>query len=511
MIPSLDRLRLEDDYDDEYDTQGPVHTIKKDYNKMRSCQTRKILALFPIQETVKIEQAINVFALPRLLKDTADTSQWIFSSSTSVISAMRVDINIKEPLRTEGTDIKIGSSSRYMSRVIQALDERFANRPSEHSNRSFGPGRCGTFNCVEPNFSLKGDVGLLDILKLEGHLQGFSLEKHRKVQQYLRELITSLHDNVNPNFVMPTSVAVRAPMKSALQYKNEAFTQEESDELALTLYAANYGITPPVLAAFPVGVRSEGSIRHADEDVYFEDGKFKFQHVVFNSFAYVTESGWTDLERTLNNLRTTHVSDYYEAVDSISNNTIALFHSVAESGMLLTDVKLANMVARLNNDTTEYEVKMIDFGAQFTCYVNKFANEQSKMTSPSCVFFVNGLLLANQVLKTNQRHKHVFKNLVREIADTWKEMTINGEGNAFCAILNLDETFNGGRKLPEFLGNMQILREAEFYEMMKVTFYFMLKEYGNTDLLRIGEKKKRHDVNYISRVVKQFKEHYGVS
>jgi len=385
--------------------------------------------------------------LPSLIEETFDVSKWVFSAETSV-TGIRLD-----------DSSTLGSDSINALSVVSVLGSRFANK--EHS------GNCGSYNCFEKSVRLGGD----DV-----------------VSKGLKALISALQKM--DSFTMPSTVSVRAPKKSYNATYSAEDTRLGRDELALTLHMAATKIGPPILAAFPVNVFGKDNI------------------VAINDYAYVTESNWTDLERTLDRLRYTHPTpdSLDAAVNSISKATVALMRLVASNNIVLTDVKLSNMIARRDGTSTNYEVKMIDFGAYFTADVNMHTVQTGEVTPEACTFFINGLLLANYVLTVRGTppwdHKRVFKQLVKEVAGTWTHMQNTGMANGFCALLARDEVYPGNDSLLG-LANLLMVPKDDFLTALRSIFYRVLKNYGHNDVLRTNESKAPEGVNpsYINRLV----------
>jgi hypothetical protein len=249
-------------------------------------------------------------------------------------------------------------------------------------------------------------------------------------------------------------------------------------------------IGPPILAAFPVNVLGKDNI------------------VAINDYAYVTENDWTDLEQVLDRLRYTHTTpdSLDAAVNSISKATVALMRRVAANNIVLADVKLTNMIARRHGTSTNYEVRMIDFGAYFTADVNMHTAQTGEVTPEECTFFINGLLLANYVMTARGTppwdHKRVFKQLVKEVAGTWTHMENTGMANGFCALLARDEVYPSKDSLLG-LTNLLMVPKDDFFTALRSIFYLVLENYGHNDVLRTNESKAPEGVNpgYISRLV----------
>jgi hypothetical protein len=334
-----------------------------------------------------------------------------------------------------------------MQIILRTLDFRFANKQN---------GNCGSYNCFEDSVGTFGTD---------------------PVQTGLNKLISSLQDI--EIFAMPPQVAIRAPQRSFRTEYSYDETRLGRDELALTLHMAATGIGPPILAAFPVRIKGRGD------------------RIVIDDYAYVTESIWTDFEKVLDRLADTHRTpeDYQAAVDSISKSTIDLMRLVAANNIVLTDVKPGNMIARRSG--TRYKVKMIDFGAKFTSNVNMHAAEIGERTTEECIFFVNGLLLANYLTKSPVTHQRVLKQLVKEVVGTWKHMENTGMAGGFCFLLKRDTVYPGQ------LRNLSIVPKDEFLSAIRNAFYKILENYGKYDVVKPTQPNAPEGVNpsYISRLV----------
>ena len=462
MLPSLHELRIDKDTDTEARTKivNKVTIKKKEQKPERHTQRSdlKVLDEFPIDvpKTVPLE---ILFRIPDLIFETSKKSRWVFSSNT-VITALRLDEN-----SYIGQEHGEDWANAFVA--IDTLETRFANQV-------YDPRFCGTYNCFEKSVSLVGN-----------HI----------VQKSLRNIIKSLHESI-PSFNMPKTVAVRAPRRSAHMAYNPEKTRESRDEVALTLFMANNAISPPVYAAFPVKTRG------VDDALVVRD------------FAYITESGWHDFEDFLDQLGT-HTShpEFAANVESLSSSVLQVFRDLADTHMLCTDLKLKNMVARQVGDK-KFEVKMIDFGAQFTFDVNKFVTYQGQYTVTDCVFFVNALLLANYVLllragpNPSRDHRHVFRALMNEAARIWEAMVDKDSFSGFCWVLFNEESFPAHLRGEEVdIENMQIVPEAMYVEKSRDTFFGMLKHYGNDDVLQVHDKAQ-YTEKYITRLVKRMKSRF---
>ena len=265
---------------------------------------------------------------------------------------------------------------------------------------------------------------------------------------------------------LPHTVALRLPKTSSRTRFDWNCTLQRSDELQLTLRAAALGIAPPVHAAFPVTVFSE-----------------KPRIVVEHGYGYVFEDGWTEFDRLLSELPQVHASahELHRARELIEASVVQLLTDVAQKAdYFLLDVKSINMVGRrVSNATLEYEVRMVDFSPEYVAEANLHANA----TSHACVFFVNALLFLNQVMGKYPRHAPMFCNLARMVERAWRGMPL-GNGS-FCALLDADT-----RRVYEALPNWTDLVRVpagRFQEMLRFTFYRMLQQYGDRDLIMAAD------------------------
>ena len=261
---------------------------------------------------------------------------------------------------------------------------------------------------------------------------------------------------------LPHTVALRLPKRSSRNRFDWNSTLQRSDELQLTLRAAALGIAPPVHAAFAAKVLSE-----------------KTRIVVEHGYGYVFEDGWTEFDRLLSELPQVHADahELHRARGLIEASVAQLLTDVAQkAGYFLLDVKNINMVGRrVSNATLEYEVRVIDFSPEYVAEANPHANE----TSRACVFFVNALLFLNQVLGKYSDHVPTFRNLARMVERAWHDMTLSN--GSFCTLLDAD-TGRVYEALPNWTDLVRV-PAGRFQEMLRFTFYRMLQQYGDRDLI----------------------------
>ena len=427
---------------------------------------------FPQGQHFNLDGFKTLLGLPRVVLNTLKDSKWIFSSNTFITG-----------IRTDATS-EFGEESQKTNAfdAIRILSRRFANKPHDQ-----GKPYCGETNCFEGNFSLGGDSD---------------------DQKALKAMIYSLNSANGGPFEMPADqlVSVRAPKQKVLKNFSPLYTRLGHYELSLTLYMANSEISPRILAAFPVDVHGESSI------------------VAVRDYAYVTESSWVDFARLLDNLSLSHQSqdELHSAVQSISKAVVNLMRLVAQKSIILTDLKLPNMVARRVGDSTEYEVRMIDFGALFTADVNMHAVTTEEATPEVCTFILNGLLLANFVASwrgSTQRalydHRHLFRELVKEVVDAWRLLESTNTEAGLCTLLMRDTVFPLQSATEYDLKNLVMISKGEFQSALSSTFYRLLHNYGKgveIDLLRLNESMppESSKPSYISRLVGRMAEIYGL-
>ena len=341
--------------------------------------------------------------------------------------------------------------------------------------------RCGTYNCFFPNVP----VDLTDE----------SNAVVRAIKQF------------NPDS-FPSVVAVRAPQDNEDDYsRNETYKMmfDEVSELFLTLQMAARGITPPLHAAVPVFQR-----RLQGSSLFNDDWDLK--RPLWFGYAYIGEAGWQSLRSVLREdlnfqSRAALGAAILDSVRTTSNNFVLLF-----------DMKSGNMVVKKKMDATAYDVRMIDFGSQFTVNVNRFGRRTSvPTTSSDCVFFVNGLLLLNHAYKQHQFRRQCFAKLALEVAATWETMKQLGRLNGFCGHLAKHKIYGGGLARAkgepvDFLSkNLTVLEEEDFFDELSRVFYLMVYTYGYRDNGRqvYSEETEPSEAVYIERILNDLKNAKG--
>lgn len=463
MIPSLINLRL---HNADISVKSSSNKSKPTPSNLKKIITKRTHQhLDPVYETpswkakytngvpVDVDDLETLLSIQENIRLENDKSTWIFSS-TSQIRALRSN---KDDLKRVG--------------MLNAIVKRFANKHGSDNMLN-----CGSFNCFESNVSTVG------------------------TEDWAVALVTVL-ENLNSgdsSYVIPNKVSIRAPTRSSdIQYDKDA-TLDETTELALTLFMANKGISVPVLAAVPVKVLSRSDMKT----------------VVADSFLYVTPSGWTDFQTVLNQLVTNTKLDSKTraaAENSIQNELITLMNLVADQTVLLTDIKLSNMIARQVSDSNEFEIRMIDFGAIFTTQLNTHENSDFGPTAKECAYFLNGLLLLNNAL-TNPvalRIKTVFVSLATDVVGVWRNMIQNGTTSGFCAYLAKDSVFP---QKTLHLRNLSSVQKEDFPRAVRDTFYKMLKRYGDERVLETKQSTLLigQDPSYINRIVETFAKEFGL-
>lgn len=343
--------------------------------------------------------------------------------------------------------------------------------------------RCGTFNCF-------------NVIEAAQTTSQTTETTPRAVWQRVlaNALITRLQgtDDV-------AALAFRAPRYQAVTLRPTSDIRTELKtallEAFFTLHMAQKRVTPPILGMCPTFLLSQDA---SSEQVPVATG-----------MVYFTAYGWRDLYGYLGRNVTTMSSVQR------SNLGIAILESVLKTSneeFLLLDVKTPNMVVREIGG--RFDCRMIDFGGDFTVNINSKASEQ---TSKDCIFFINGLLLLNQVTKddlykwpggerpkppfdTSKKQEReamwrqgdilrelilsVFRPLFLKIAARWVWMKKTSRLQAFCALLADDDRYGPG--LPKHLNGdvywekriLQLVDAKTFWGQVRQTFYVMVAHYG---------------------------------
>ena len=349
--------------------------------------------------------------------------------------------------------------------ALRALRFQFGNRSKHHKHNE-----CGSYNCFEPGVVVHGpdlwQLALRTVLTAAAPPSGGTA--------------SGLPDGMVCE--LPDTVAIRVPMASgADRFSNEKSTQQR-DELDLTLRAAAADIAPRVYATFPIKIISEPK-----------------GTLAARGYGYVYEDGWTNFGALLNSLPGLHPdpAELRRAEAHIGRKVIALLVNLSQKvGYLLLDVKTLNMVVRRVPDAMDdYDVRMVDFGATFVAKANLYEDT----TSESCIFFVNGLLLLNFIMRRHSSSRHIFFDLARMVERIWDEMLFLDDD--FCALLHQD----GERLFPhEFDPETNLTRTPHpgFQETLRNTFYRMLHKYGPAELINEADWSWAYGTEFVTRYVK---------
>ena len=317
----------------------------------------------------------------------------------------------------------------------------------------------------------------------------------------------------DPN-VAPRVVSVRAPRipedpkfyPSRSQRLNELIV--EFDELMFTLAMAQASMTPPIYAAFPAR---------------FYDKTYDAEYPVQTSFVYITEVGWTNLSAFLKR----NTFDSKQRI-SLGKEIFRCVDRISVRYVILTDIKLDNMVVKpVAGDDDDYEVRMIDFGSNFSAKLRSLKGEYA-YTSQDCVFFVNALLLLNSVIKLDVRAT-IFQPLAEKAVSTWKQMRDQDEMTKLCGMLADDRWFAeqfendfDKRGVPyrneDSFSDQKAFRDVdEFYEKLAKTFYAMLYHYGRDGSEFLDRKsrpnpdKLQDAKHYVDRLVDKLPAYFYAS
>lgn len=356
--------------------------------------------------------------------------------------------------------------------ALRALRYRFGNRSKHHKHNE-----CGSFNCFEAGVVVHGQY--LWQLALRAVLTAVAPPSDATASGLPDGMICEL----------PDTVAIRVPMAfGADRFSNEKST-EQRDELELTLRAAAADIAPRVYATFPIKIISEPK-----------------GTLAARGYGYVYEDGWTSFNALLNSLPRLHPdpAELRRAEAHIGKRVIALLVNLTQKvGYLLLDVKTLNMVVRRVPGSTDddYDVRMVDFGATFVAKANLYQDT----TSESCIFFVNGLLLLNFIMKRHSGSRHIFFDLAMMVARIWDEMLFLKDD--FCALLHQD----GERQFPHKFDpetNLTRTPQPRFQETLRNVFYRMLHKYGPAGLINEADWSWAYGTEFVTRYVKLMVQSY---
>lgn len=444
-----------------------------DMEEQRNLLNEFYSPMLPVQLDVGYRELMNL----SLLTFKARPSPMVFSSD-SVMKAMRVP--------------------QEKQHYIDTLVQRWKPPKDDFIPTTYDT--CGTSNCFKGNISIEGDDDW---------------------QVSLRILLALVYGE------NPKTVAIRAPVEPIDDFFASNYKQigknviQRDDELALTLYLASVSITVPILMAFPFPLETEPDESDEDDVVALvpvpqalgtmHNGKWYIR-----DYAYVTEDGWTGLHKVLHDLFKKELADIVTDVQNIGAQTVELMELVAVNKVLLTDIKLKNMVAKQVPGTQTYAVKMIDFSPIFTTIFDVKLQESGSV-STTCVFFVNGLLLLSGVAAVDARRKEkknkekelkwVFRDLAMQVVQSWKSMTKDGSMHTFCAKLSEDERVLKDASVGD---NLMRTEDEKFVEKARSAFYTTLWNYGQQGVLK-QLSDVNVDVGFINKLVDRMASEYQVS
>lgn len=319
-------------------------------------------------------------------------------------------------------------------------------------------GLCGTYNCVD-----------LDV----------------PASKAIKNVIKSIQPGTPP----PTEVTVRYPIALPKEYEYSEDDNEinlrmvaELHELFMTLYMSMLRLAPPLYAAVPIFNRSPS------------------EEVRQFGYVYVTEAGWTSLHGFLSDDLDS------EQTSALAASTLECVRKTSANGMLLLDVKTLNMVVRELTDARSYDVRMIDFGSDFALYTGGIFKGK---TLPSCIFFVNGLLLLNDANKMHGGQREVFLPLCVEVVAMWRAMKELDAVSGLCAYLYEDTVYaerlelDPGEKPERPPIDLYLIQdEDDLIEHLSTMFYVLLQRYG------VYVDLKARDTNtlpYIDKLIAKLK------
>jgi len=364
--------------------------------------------------------------------------------------------------------------------ALQALRVRFANKPSDYD----GTKLCGTSNCFEASVPTNGQ-------------EAWSIA--------LRTVLLAIDAGTHGpkrwqgGATLPTTVSVRAPKASKFEDKSGdngwVHAKNARDELALTLSAAKKQLCPPVYAAIPVKIFSEPL-----KTVYSRD------------VAYVFESGWLNLADLIKNLSGVHQDpdELAEAKKNVVRSTNLILEELSynkksgSGGWFFMDAKPANMVARRRPNTTEYEVRFIDFSALWTIDANRHCEN---LNSSDNVYFINGLLFLNYIEAIHPHRMAMFKPLAESVMDVWYAMDV--KDGSLCALLKQDQARVPEEAWPYAVTLSRTKTLSEHHTLLRAAFYRMIDNYGeNGRLLKKADPFTPSGPSFLKRFVDVVEEAY---
>jgi hypothetical protein len=413
----------------------------------------KIDQQYPLGTVHELLQADSATLFQDALTHDEPPNRYLFSSTgpPANVRFMRVSkdtwLEVQDPMNKSVMRLKPFP-------LLKELRKHFANKPA-----SYRMG-CGESNCywpeLRPGSMSDGGIAIWAIM--------LSLDKEKWKDG------------------LPATVAIRAPKAAnfGANMYSAWLSRFNRDELELTLHAARMGISPPVYGAFPIKVLNENH-----------------QTLGERSYGYIYEDGWSDLVDQLYILMPQvhqNPNELQTARASLAQNVYEMLRKVAneETRYLLFDIKYGNMVARRVGETAEYEVRMVDFSSALTAVANKYGEQ----TSPDCVFFINGILFLNAMVKVYDDDIPLFRNLAMEVVKAWRTMTREG---GLCKLLDEDEVRL--KKLAE-LQDMSRVPAVDYVSALRMCFYRVLQTYGKDGpLLGKTDRKTKKTPGFIERVV----------
>lgn len=161
-------------------------------------------------------------------------------------------------------------------------------------------------------------------------------------------------------------------------------SEEMNMELFLTLYAASVGIGPKVYAC---------KLQYIEEVYSFKipgtkPTEYRKQQIYYPRVAYALEYGDSDLAKAID--KVCGIASY-KFSDNFGSVLMNLMRKTADAHLILLDIKPGNMIVFLDADGVTYNnVKMIDFGPDFTSYAPRQSVEDIMFINCMMLFFYIG-------------------------------------------------------------------------------------------------------------------------